>query len=293
MKKRLMLSILIIALLLSQTIISCNNTSSKDNSNAKTATETIASDEPISYETPIEDKTVKPLDTINNFNGVTVSTGNIKVPILYYHSVEESEANELIISPQKLKEQLQYILDQGYIPITLTEFNNYLVNNQPIPYKSIMITFDDGYMNNYTNAFPVLKELGIKATIFLMTVGVDEGYYLSSQQINEMIDYGIDIQSHTVNHVHLNELSYDEQLAELKNSREFIENITHREVIALAYPYGDYNNDTIRAAKEAGYTLCFTTNNGLASSESDYYQIERIYVNSRYSLDYFTTILNP
>lgn len=293
MKKRLMLSTLIIALLLSQTIISCNNTSSKDNSDAKTATETITSDETISHETPIEDKTVKPLDTINNFNGVTVSTENVKVPILYYHSVDESEANEVIISPQKLKEQLQYILDQEYIPITLTEFNNYLFNNQPIPEKSIMITFDDGYMDNYTNAFPILKELGIKATIFLMTVGVDEGYYLSSHQINEMIDYGIDIQSHTVNHVHLNELTYDEQLSELKTSKEFIENITHREVISLAYPYGDYNNDTIRAAKEAGYTLCFTTNNGLASSESDYYQIERIYVSSRYSLDYFTTILKP
>ena len=293
MKKRLMISTLIITLLLSQTIISCKNTSSKDNSNTKIATETITSDESLSHETPIEDKTIKPLNKINNFDDINVSTENVNVPILYYHSVDESEANEVIISPQKLKEQLQYILEQGYTPITLTEFNNYLVNNQPIPEKSIMITFDDGYMDNYTNAFPILKELGIKATIFLMTVGVDEGYYLSSQQIKEMIDYGMDIQSHTVNHVHLNELSYDEQLAELKNSKEFIENITHREVIALAYPFGDYNDDSIRAAKEAGYTLCFTTNNGLASSESDYYQIERIYVSSSYSLEYFTTILNP
>lgn len=292
MKKQLILPMLAITFILSSTIVSCNTSSSKKNSNNKASIETTTSDKTNLKESPLEE-TVKPLNKTNNFDGVTVSTENVKVPILYYHSVDELEANEVIISPQKLKEELQYVLAQGYTPITLTEFNNYLVNNQPIPEKSIMITFDDGYMDNYTNAFPILKELGIKATIFLMTVGVDEGYYLSSDQIKEMINYGIDIQSHTVNHLHLNELSYDEQLAELKNSKEFIENITHREVIALAYPYGDYNNDSIRAAKAAGYTLCFTTNNGLASSESDYFQLERIYVSSNYNLDYFAARLNP
>lgn len=221
------------------------------------------------------------------FEGLTLTGENVGVPVLYYHSVEPSENNEVIISPLKLKQQLQFVKEAGYTTLTMTQLNDYLLNNKPIPEKSIMITFDDGYMDNYTNAFPILKELNMNATIFVITSGIDDGYYLSSSQLKEMSDYGIDIESHTVNHLHLNQLSYEKQLEELKDSRDKLNRILNKEVTTVAYPFGDFNDDTKRAVKDAGYTLAFTTNKGYADRDDDAIVLDRIYVSSDFTLETF------
>lgn len=228
----------------------------------------------------------------DRFKNLILTNENIGIPVVYFHSVDPSEANEVIISPDKLKQELQYIKDSGYTTLTMTEVYNYLINNKPIPEKSILITFDDGYMDNYTNAFPILKELNMKATIFLISGGIDNGYYLSTDQIKEMSNYGIDFQSHTVNHKYLDELSYQEQLKEVTESREAIKKITKKDVIAIAYPYGNYNNDTLKATEKAGYSLAFTTDRGLADRNDNKLELNRIYVSSNYSLNDFIYILN-
>lgn len=227
----------------------------------------------------------------NRFENIKTTTKDIGIPILYYHSVNENVDNEITISPETLKEQLYYINNEGYTTITISEFYDYLQNKQPIPEKSIIITFDDGYMNNYTEAFPILKELHMKATIFCVGNSLDGTYYLSKEAIKEMSDYGIDIESHTVNHLHLDTLTYDEQLSELKNSKEILENITGKTILSLAYPFGDYNDDTIKAAKEAGYKMAFTTNLGLSDKSDGLYELDRIYISSYYDMNVFKDLL--
>ena len=228
----------------------------------------------------------------NRFEGLTMTNENVGVPVLYYHSVDPSEANEVIISPEKLKEQLTFIKDSGYTTLTMSELNDYILNNAPIPEKSIVITFDDGYADNYANAFPILKELDMKATIFVISNFTDnDGYYMTSQQIKEMSDYGIDIQSHTASHAHLNQLTYEEQLSELKTSKEKLESITEKPVISIAYPFGDYDDNTILASKEAGYSLSFNTNRGLSDREDNPLSLNRIYISSLYSIEQFKEIL--
>lgn len=224
---------------------------------------------------------------VDRFEGLTLTDENIGIPVLYYHSVDPSEANEVIISPDKLKEQLTYIKDSGYTTLTMKEVYDYILNNKPIPEKSILITFDDGYMDNYVNAFPILKELDMKATIFVIANGIDDGYYMSSEQLKEMSDYGIDIESHTFSHGHLDTMSYEEQLQELKSSKEIIEGITGKTVLSVAYPFGDYNEDSIRASRDAGYALSFTTNRGLADRDDNPLSLDRIYVSSYYTMDEF------
>lgn len=224
---------------------------------------------------------------INRFEGLTLTNNDIGIPVLYYHSIEPSEANELILAPKRLREQLQYIKDAGYTTLTMREVYDHLVNNAPIPEKSILLTFDDGYMDNYTYAFPLLKEFNMKATIFLMTVGVDEGFYISSEQMKEMSDYGIDIECHTINHVHLSKLSYEEQLKEITESRDFIKKVTGKDVISISYPYGDYNEDTLRAVKNAGYSIAFGINRGKANRSDNIFTLDRIYVNSLETMDQF------
>lgn len=225
------------------------------------------------------------------FNGISLTKDDIGIPILYYHSVRPSADNEVIITPKKLKSELQYLKDEGYTTLTISELHDYLLNNSPIPKKSIIITFDDGYMDNYYNAFPILKELGMKATIFCVTSKLDGSYYLSVDAIKEMSDYGIDIQSHTVTHPKLDSLTYDKQLAELKESKNILESITGKAVTSIAYPFGNFNDDTIKAAKAAGYSLGFTTNRGLADRKDDSLKIDRIYVSSNYDLKTFKEIL--
>ena len=227
----------------------------------------------------------------NRFENIKVTNEDIGIPVLYYHSVlpdsEVATPNEVTISPEKLRKELMLVQELGYTTLTMSEFTDYINNNKPIPEKSILITFDDGYTDNYVHAFPILKELNMKATIFMIASQVDSGYYMSADQLKEMSDYGIDIESHTDNHVYLDTLSYDKQLKELKDSKEKLEKILGKEVTSIAYPYGNYNEDTMKATIDAGYTFGFTTNKGLAKRTNNKVELNRIYVSSNYSLDLF------
>ena len=232
------------------------------------------------------------LEDMRHFDEATLVNDNRGVPVLYYHSVEQSADNEVTITPEILKTQLKYIKDEGYVTLTLSDLKEYLLNNSPIPNKSILITFDDGYMNNYNNAFPILKDLNMVATIFCITSNLDGSYYLSKDAIKEMSNYGIDIQSHTVNHPHLDKMTYDEQLSELKESKKTLESITGKKVESIAYPFGDFNDDSIKAAKAAGYTLGFTTKRGLSDRNDDSLKLDRIYISSKYNMNTFKEILS-
>ncbi|MDO5516761.1 MAG: polysaccharide deacetylase family protein [Clostridium sp.] len=222
---------------------------------------------------------------------ITLVNDNRGIPVLYYHSVNDEIDNEVTISPKILKKELEYIKDQGYITLSMDDVRNYLLNNKPIPEKSILITFDDGYMDNYYYAFPILKDLNMKATIFCITSELDGSYYLSEDAIKEMSQNNIDIESHTVHHNHLNKLDYDEQLKELNDSKEKLESITGKKVNAIAFPFGDYNKDSVLAAKNSGYDMAFTTNRGFADRDDNPLELDRIYVSSYYDMDTFKSLL--
>jgi peptidoglycan/xylan/chitin deacetylase (PgdA/CDA1 family) len=230
--------------------------------------------------------------TFNQSEPSNLINDNKGIPVLYYHSVKESADNEVTIKPEKLREELKYIHDEGYITLTMKQVKEYILNNSPIPEKSILITFDDGYMDNYYSAFPLLKEFNMTATIFCIASELDGSYYLSKEAIKEMCDYGIDIESHTVSHPHLNKLQYDKQLSELTESKKTLEGITGKEITSIAYPFGDYNDDSMKAAKEAGYILGFTTKLGLSDRNDNPLKLDRIYINSEYNMNTFKELLS-
>lgn len=277
--------IILISLAICLTLFFKNISSSKDNNVSNSTVDT--------KENTQESNNTKEdsAENINRFEGLEMTTEDVGIPVLYYHSVlpdsEVTTRNEVTISPENLKAQLQLVKDLGYTTLTMSELNDYIINNKEIPKKSILITFDDGYADNYVHAFPILKELDMKATIFVISSGIDGGYYMSSDQLKDMVNYGIDIESHTVNHVHLDTLSYEEQLKELKDSKATIEKITNKEVLSIAFPFGDYNENTLKAVTEAGYSIAFTTNRGLANRTDNKIALDRIYVSSEYSIDTF------
>ena len=260
----------------------------KNDTKSNNSSETSSKEETVSIDSDTENDYSK---DSNRFEGTKLTSEDVGVPVLYYHSVlpdsEVTTPNEVTISPEKLKQELEIVKNLGYTTITLSELNDYLNNKIEIPEKSIVITFDDGYTDNYIHAFPILKELGMKATVFMISSQINSGYYMSAEQLKEMSDYGIDIESPTDTHAYLDTLSYDEQLKEMTESKRKLEEVLGKDVTSIAYPFGNYNKDTVKASEAAGYTLGFTTNKGLDKRTSNKLELDRIYVSSTYSLDTF------
>lgn len=218
------------------------------------------------------------------FNNSVLINDNRGVPVICYHSVTEdkSKRGPIVIPKEIFEEQLKTIKDEGYVTLTMAQLSAYLYENKPIPEKSVVITFDDGYKDSYTEAFPILKELNMKATIFMISSFIDRDGCLSKDEIKEMSDYGIDIESHTVSHIRLSTIPYENQLKELKDSKQAIESITNKPVIAIAYPEGKYNNNTKKAVAEAGYTMGFTIERGYADRNDNSAQLNRICLDYTY-----------
>lgn len=203
------------------------------------------------------------------------------IPVLMYHSIDYKKNNPLIMPKEQFREQMKYLKDNGYTTLTLNELFSFFENNTPVPDKSVVLTFDDGYADNYTNAFPIIKEFGFKATVFMITDTVDKsGAYLNSTQLKEMDAYGFDVESHTLDHEELSKLSYAQQLNELKKSKLFLEKLLNKQVSYIAYPVGKYNKETVKAAQEAGYKMAFTTNGTWADKTDGIYTLDRVYISA-------------
>lgn len=215
------------------------------------------------------------------------------IPILMYHSIKYEKGNELRIPKDKFKQQMQYLKDDGFHPISFDELYSYYVFNEALPDKPIVITFDDGYKDNYTNAYPVLKDLGFKATIFMITNSIgDTSDYITADQLKEMDKNGIDIESHTVTHKYLSKLSYDEQKKELYDSKTKIEETLGKSVKYIAYPFGDYNDDTLKLTEQLGYKLAVTTKEGTSNKSQGIYKLKRVYISNNYSFEYYKKLVN-
>lgn len=214
------------------------------------------------------------------------------VPVLMYHSIGFEKGNELRVPVEKFSEQMKFLKDNGYTTLSLDELYDFFNNNKHIPSKSIVITFDDGYADNYSNAYPVLKECGFKATMFVITSTIDKNNScLNSSQLKEMQNNGISIESHTVNHVELDKISYAKQLYTLKKSKDMIENILDNKVYYICYPVGKWNNDTLKAAKQAGYKMGFTTKNSLSNKANGLYTLNRVRINASYGITTFKKVI--
>ncbi|MBU3091212.1 polysaccharide deacetylase family protein [Clostridium sp. CF011] len=215
------------------------------------------------------------------------------VPVLMYHSITSGKSDSNSLPIETFKEQMKYLKDNGYQTITLTDLYKYFMNQKPLPEKSVVLTFDDGYENNYTAMFPVLKEYNFKAAIFVITSHIDKDHeFMTSKQLLEMDKYGVDIESHTVNHDKLKSLSKDKQLATLIQSKKDLEKILKKEINFFAYPGGAYNKSAIEAVNEAGYKMAFTIDgksSSWSSKNDGLLSLHRVDVSSFQDLNAFKT----
>ena len=212
------------------------------------------------------------------------SQGKVAIPVLNYHSVSDVPVGIGILSvtADNFDKQMKYLMDNGYTPIHL--------NDNPIYYeKPVIITFDDGYADNYHVAYPILEKYNFKATIFVITGAVDTPGYLTSGQIKSMPL--VSFQSHTVSHRQLTELSEEQLLSELWESQIFLSRLTGKQAFALCYPYGKYNNQVI-ALTSRYYRCAMTTQSGIETTILGNYRILRPFVSRNDTLSDFMTDLN-
>ncbi|MBU3111036.1 polysaccharide deacetylase family protein [Clostridium lacusfryxellense] len=207
---------------------------------------------------------------------------SVKIPVLMYHNltIASKSSNPLIIPQKTFRAHMSYLKKNGYNTISMDQLNNYLKNKASLPSKPVVITFDDGYVSNYTLAYPILKANKQKATVFMIAAYIDTNKrFLTSKQIKAMDANGIRIENHTNKHEKLATLTYANQLTTITKTKQVLEKLLGRKVNYIAYPYGSYNSNTIKAAKVAGCTLGLSTEAGLTSRADNVYSVNRIFVN--------------
>jgi peptidoglycan/xylan/chitin deacetylase (PgdA/CDA1 family) len=175
------------------------------------------------------------------------------VPILMYHEIGERDRYSL--PENELAAQMSYLNEQGFKTLGLTG----LGRNLPAGEKAVMITFDDGYATDHSQAYPVLSKFGFKAVCFLTTSFIGTDRYMSWEQVKELQRQGFDLQSHTHTHPLLATLSAEKIKEELTVSKNILEQKLGRGVQALSLPGGSLNKTITAAARECGYDYVFTS----------------------------------
>lgn len=209
----------------------------------------------------------------------------MKIPILTYHSILPRDEISAIASKKDkiyclekslFEEQMGYLTDNGFTPISFNDFRGILRGNCKAPEKPIILTFDDGREDNYRIALRILKKFGIKATFFIVTNWIGKEGYLKWDQVKEMLNQGMQIQSHTHTHSVLDGLSDRRLKQELSMSKEIIESNLQSEVFTLALPHGAKSESLEQAARDIGYRLVCTSEWGLNRLDKNMFFLKRL-----------------
>lgn len=191
----------------------------------------------------------------------TVSFPKEGVPVLMYHSISTIPGNPLCVPVKQFTEEMEWLHRKSYHTLSLEQFYQALANKAPIPEKPILLTFDDGYEDNYTAAWPILRQYGFRAAFFIIT-SYTGPRVMNWDQLNDLVRQGNSISSHTVHHLDLATLSDKQQEGELAISKQALEDHLGINVLALCFPSGRYNKTTLELMPKLGYKLGFTTEPG-------------------------------
>ena len=230
------------------------------------------------------------------FDGVTRSA---TVPILMYHyiSTPPSATDKirvgLSVPPEMFEAQVKLLVDNGFTTITLFDLYNTVATGQPLPAKPIVLTFDDGYVDNYEQAFPVLKKYGQTGTFFVLTGPTDakDPAYMSWDMIVAMSKAGMDMQLHAKDHVDLRHRRYEDLVWQIIGGRQSIEGHTGKPVVFMAYPSGKYDSTVTKFLADNNFWGAVTTESGRTHSVTDALTWTRVRIAGQYRLADFARLL--
>jgi peptidoglycan/xylan/chitin deacetylase (PgdA/CDA1 family) len=214
----------------------------------------------------------------------------VQSPVLLYHKIDRPTPDVKIRGaytlPRRFESQMSYLKRHGFSFYTASDIADFFTAHGHFPEKGVCVTFDDGWKDNYTHAFPILKKLDIPATIFLVPSclgrlsdvvtadGEAAREHISADDVREMSVAGVEFGSHSMNHKLFDRTGQDEIESEIRDSKTFIEDLLQAECRVFAYPAGFHTDYARRAVKRAGYSAAFSTVYG-SDDEPDLFAINR------------------
>lgn len=232
-----------------------------------------------------------PQETIQNLNPTPAPTIPVEepsedfcldIPVLVYHHIQPLQMasllghKQLTIDSPIFESQMSYLKENGYQAISAGDLVHALLNRQTLPEKSILITIDDGYDDNYTYAFMTAKKYQMVMNFMIPTKLIGKPGYMTWEHIQEMYanDYAR-IYNHTATHAPLGYMQIDQIRTELTTSTEDFKRELGDDVTIFTYPYGSYNQQAIELLKQHGFVGAFTTDDGRKQCISNIMQLQR------------------
>ena len=203
-----------------------------------------------------------------------------EVPVLMFHYVRTVDRSKdplgynLSVTPEYFEKILQYLSENKYHTIQVAD-----LEKEPIPSKSIILTFDDGHEDFYTTAIPLLKKYGFTASNAVIYNFMGRPDFMTADEVKQISEDGFEILSHSMNHTDMTKTNNPEY--EIMESKTDLEKLIGKAVIAFVYPSGRFNDQTQALVKKAGYRFAFTTQPGDANLDKDPYTLQRIRVDNR------------
>lgn len=234
-----------------------------------------------------------------NPSGVT-SIGYQLVPVLTYHDLAPQAKGRMVMGAKGFEEQMRYLKANGYRVITLKEYVEFVSLQRQLPKKSVLITFDDGYRSFMRYGYPVLKELGFSATLFIYTDYVAAGgNAFTWPELKKLSDEGFSIQAHSKSHGDMvrargeGAAEYDKRLeAELVQPKALFQKYLGYAPDIIAYPYGRQDDVVAQRTKQRGYVAAFTVRRQGSQSFVDPHRIHRIQIYPEMSMADFIKSLS-
>ncbi len=216
---------------------------------------------------------------------------SVRVPILMYHYIRvnpdprDKLGFNLSVTPSDFGRQMDWLAENGYHPIDFGDLRAYLLGHGSLPSKPIVLTFDDGYRDMYTTAFPILRAHHFKGVAYIVSGFVNSPNNVSAEQVLEMDANGIEIGVHTVSHADLTRISAGDLHREVYDSKAGLEALLGHPVHDFCYPSGRFNAAVVGVVQAAGFETATTTEPGVVHSAGDRFTWTRVRVSGGESLE--------
>jgi len=206
-----------------------------------------------------------------------------RIPILMYHYVEyvqdkgDTIRQSLDITPHTFELQIQTLVNAGYTFITASELGEMFDGIREVPAKPILLTFDDGYRDFYTDAYPIIRKYRVKATAYIISGYMGYRNYMTDTEVQTIASEGlVEIGAHTVHHVSLKYAPIEQVQNELSQSKTALETLIGKPVVSFAYPNGSYDDMAIKEVSVSGFTTAVATKPGVDIDPNDRFALVRI-----------------